>query len=158
FVSIRSDRHVIPIRAEAQGLMQGIVHGVSGSGATVFIEPIETVDMNNRIVTLRERETAEARRLLHEYSDLLRGRLAELKLLVRGIARLDLLAARARLGRKIDGRPGEISVDGEMRLTGARHPLVELALKSEGLALVPLDLELPSNTQVLMISGPNTGG
>jgi DNA mismatch repair protein MutS2 len=158
FISIRSDRHVIPIRSEAQGSLQGIVHGVSGSGATVFVEPIETVDLNNQIVTLRDREAAEIQHLLQEYSDLLRGRLAEMRILVAGIGRLDLLSARARLGRKLGARPAQISESGEMRLRGARHPLVELALRSEGLAIIPLDLELPKGTQVLMISGPNTGG
>ena len=158
FISIRSDRHVVPIRAEAQGSLQGIVHGVSGSGATVYIEPIETVDLNNQIVTLRDREAAEIQRLLQEYSDLLRGRLAELRTLVAGIGRLDLLSARARLGRQLRGRPGEISAQGELRLGAARHPLVELALKSEGIAVTPLDLELPAGATVLMISGPNTGG
>jgi DNA mismatch repair protein MutS2 len=158
FVSIRSDRHVIPLRAEAQGSLQGIVHGVSGSGATVFVEPIETVDLNNQIVTLRDREAAEVQRLLEEYSDLLRGRLAELRMLVAGIGRLDLLSARARLGRKLGGRPGEISARGEMRLVAARHPLVELALRSEGAAVIPLDLEISADSRVLMISGPNTGG
>ncbi|HKB07425.1 MAG TPA: endonuclease MutS2 [Candidatus Polarisedimenticolia bacterium] len=158
FVSIRSDRHVIPIRAEAQGSLQGIVHGVSGSGATVFVEPIETVDLNNQIVTLRDREAAEIQRLLQEYSDLLRGRLAELRHLVAGIGRLDLLSARGRLGRRLDGRPGEISKHGELRLEAARHPLVELTLQHEGSAVTPLDLDLAADSRVLMISGPNTGG
>src|SRR5882762_2290999 len=158
FVSIRSDRHVIPLRAEAQGSLQGIVHGVSGSGATVFVEPIETVDLNNQIVTLRDREAAEIQRLLQEYSDLLRGRLAELRVLVVGIGRLDLLSARARLGRRFGAHPGETSSDGGLRLNAARHPLLEQALKSEGRAIVPLDLELTAGTRVLMISGPNTGG
>jgi len=158
FISIRSDRHVIPIRSEAQGSLVGIVHGVSGSGATVYVEPIETVDLNNQIVTLRDREAAEIQRLLQEYSDLLRVRLAELRALVAGIGRLDLLSARARLGRRLEARPGEISSSGELRLRAARHPLLERALKIEGRAIVPLDLELPSGTRVLMISGPNTGG
>ncbi len=158
FISIRSDRKVIPIRSEAQGALVGIVHGVSGSGATVFVEPIETVNLNNQIVTLRDREAAEIQRLLQEYSDLLRGRLAELHALTVGIGRLDLLSARARLGRRFAARPGEMSLNGEMRLDGARHPLLELALRSEGHEIVPLDLELPTGTRLLMISGPNTGG
>ncbi len=158
FISIRSDRHVIPIRSEAQGSLVGIVHGVSGSGATVYVEPIETVDLNNQIVTLRDREAAEIQRLLQEYSDLLRGRLAELRVLVAGIGRLDLLSARARLGRRFGASPGQISSSGELRLRAARHPLLEQALKTEGRAIVPLDLELSTGTRVLMISGPNTGG
>src|SRR6185295_11427892 len=115
-------------------------------------------DLNNQIVTLRDREAAEVQRLLQEYSDLLRGRLAELRQLVAGIGRLDLLSARGRLGRKLDGRPGEISARGELRLDAARHPLVELALQREGTAVTPLDLTLVADSRLLMISGPNTGG
>ncbi len=121
FISIRSERHVVPIRAEAQDALQGIVHGVSGSGATVFVEPIETVDLNNQIVTLRDREAAEIQRLLQEYSDLLRGRLAEIRKLSAGIGDLDLLSARARIGRRLGAVPGEISRDGALRLSAARH-------------------------------------
>ncbi|MBI4169097.1 MAG: Smr/MutS family protein [Acidobacteria bacterium] len=157
FVSIRSERHVIPIRAEARAALAGIVHGVSGSGATVFVEPMETVDLNNEIVTLRDREAAEVQRLLQEYSDLLRGRLAELRALVGGIGRLDLVMARARLGRKLGGRLAETVQDG-LALEEARHPLVEESLRSEGGRIVPLDLRVPPGTRVMMISGPNTGG
>ncbi|HET8946141.1 MAG TPA: hypothetical protein VFQ07_04095, partial [Candidatus Polarisedimenticolia bacterium] len=81
FVALRSERHVIPIRAESRGAVPGIVHAISGSGATVFLEPLETVELNNELVTLHERESAEVRRLLREYSDLLRGRLPELRAL-----------------------------------------------------------------------------
>ncbi len=158
FISIRSDRHVIPIRAESQSAVPGIVHGVSGSGATVYIEPIETVDLNNEIVTLRDREAAEVQHLLQEYSDLLRGRLPELRGVDAGIGRLDVLSAKARLGRRLRARPAERSERGEVRLTAARHPLVEIALGSRGMPIVPLDLEVVPDTRVLAISGPNTGG
>ena len=158
FISIRSDRHVIPIRAEAQSSLPGIVHGVSGSGATVFVEPIETVDLNNEIVTLRDREAAEIQRLLQEYSDLLRWRLPEMRTLSAGVGRLDVVSARARLGRRLRARIAGPSASGELRLGGARHPLLELSLQSQGLSITPLDLEIPAGTRVLMISGPNTGG
>jgi DNA mismatch repair protein MutS2 len=158
FISIRSERHVLPIRAEAQAALSGIVHGVSGSGATVFIEPIETVDLNNEIVTLRDREAAEVQRLLQEYSGLLRGRLAELRSLSLGIGTLDLLMAKTRLGARIQGRPAEPAHSGELVLEGARHPLVEASLRAQGSGIIPLDLEIRPGTRVLVISGPNTGG
>ncbi len=158
FVSIRSERHVIPIRSEAQSAVPGIVHGVSGSGATVFVEPMETLDLNNEIVTLRDREAAEIQRLLQEYSDLLRGRLPELRALSAGIGRLDLLMAKARLGRTMRARPAQAASSGALVLVGARHPLVEGSLRDSGRSIVPLDLTLDAGTNVLVISGPNTGG
>ncbi|HZM68747.1 MAG TPA: endonuclease MutS2 [Candidatus Cryosericum sp.] len=158
FVALRSERHVIPIRSESQKSVAGIVHGVSGSGATVFVEPLETVELNNEIVTLREREAAEVRRLLREYSELLRGRLAELRLLTGVLGRLDLVVARARLGQAMQAQPAHIDAEGGIRLQDARHPLVEASLKGQGAAIVPLNLALSPGESVLMISGPNTGG
>jgi len=158
FVALRSERHVIPIRSEAQHTVQGIVHGISGTGATVFVEPIETVELNNELVTLRERESAEIRRLLREYSELLRGRLAELRLLATGLGRLDLAMARGRLARVMHAVPATASPIGAIRLRGARHPLVERSLKERGASIVPLDLDLTRGGRVLVISGPNTGG
>jgi DNA mismatch repair protein MutS2 len=158
FVALRSERHVIPIRSEARHTVQGIVHGISGSGATVFVEPMETVELNNELVTLRERESAEIRRLLREYSELLRGRLAELRHLTEGLGLLDLVMARGRLARAMRAVPASVSVTGAIRLRGARHPLVERSLRERGTAIVPLDLDMRQGEKVLVISGPNTGG
>jgi DNA mismatch repair protein MutS2 len=158
FVSLRSERHVIPIRSEARGALQGIVHGVSGSGATVYVEPLETVELNNGIVTLKDQEAEEVRRLLREYTELLRSRLPEIRAVRAIVGRLDLLMARARLGRSLRGVPATVTRNGELRLEGARHPLLEAGLRSRGLHIVPLDLSLPAGTGILVISGPNTGG
>src|SRR5262249_47770953 len=132
--------------------------GLSGSGATVFVEPIETVELNNELVTLRERESAEIRRLLREYSELLRGRLAELRHLADGLGRLDLVLARGRVPRPMRAGPADVATDGTIRLRGARHPLVERSLRERGGAIVPLDLDMAPRDKVLVISGPNTGG
>jgi DNA mismatch repair protein MutS2 len=159
FVSIRSERHVLPVRAEARSLMPGIVHGVSGSGATVFVEPLETVELNNTLVTLHDRQAEEVVRLLREYSDLLRGRLPELRLLVAGLGRLDLVFARARLGRRMGGTAAAAAgPEGGLVLEQARHPLVEASLAATGARMVPLDLTIGADTRVLVLSGPNTGG
>lgn len=158
FVALRSDRHVLPIRVEARGALPGIVHALSGTGATVFIEPLETVEINNEIVTLRESEAAEVRRLLREYSDLIRGRLAEVRAVAHHVGRLDLIVARARLGRAMQAVPALRDEAGGVRLVGARHPLVEASLRGGGGAIVPLDLELDPAVPVLVVSGPNAGG
>lgn len=158
YVALRSERHVIPIRSEARHTVPGIVHGISGSGATVFIEPMETVELNNELVTLRELESAEIRRLLREYSELLRGRLAEIQHLAEGLGRLDLAMARGRLARAMKAVPADMSATGAILLRGARHPLVERSLGERGAAIVPLDLDMARGEGVLVISGPNTGG
>ena len=158
FVALRSERHVIPIRSESRHAVQGIVHGISGSGATIFVEPMETVELNNELVTLRELEAAEIRRLLREYSELLRGRLAELRLLAEGLGRLDLAMARGRLARAMKAVPADISTSGAILLRGARHPLVERSLRERGAAIVPLNLDMGPDEKALVISGPNTGG
>ncbi len=158
YVALRSDRHVLPIRVEARPALPGIVHALSGTGATVFIEPMETVEINNEVVTLREAESAEVRRLLREYSDLIRGRLAEVRAVAAGVGRLDLILARARLGRAMRAVPARRDEAGGVRLVGARHPLVEASLREGGGAIVPLDIDLDPAVPVLVISGPNTGG
>jgi DNA mismatch repair protein MutS2 len=158
FIALRSERHVIPIRAESRQAVSGIVHAISGSGATVFVEPFETVEINNELVTLHEREAAEVRRLLREYSDLLRGRLPELVLLARLAGRLDRAFAAARLARRWRAVAASTDPGGDLVLEGARHPLVEDSLRSQGGAIVPLDVTLAAATSVLVISGPNTGG
>ena len=158
FVALRSERHVIPIRSESRSSIAGIVHGVSGSGQTVFVEPLETIELNNEIVTLRELEAAEVRRLVREYSDLLRGRLPEILALVAGLGRLDLVFARARLARSMRATPASFDPLGGLLLRGARHPLVEASLVARGTPMVPLDLELQPDDGVLLLSGPNTGG
>jgi DNA mismatch repair protein MutS2 len=144
FIALRSERHVIPIRAESRQAVSGIVHAISGSGATVFVEPFETVEINNELVTLHEREAAEVRRLLREYSDLLRGRLPELVLLAALAGRLDRAFAGARLARRWRAVAASTDTLGDLVLQGA--------------AIVPLDVTLAAATSVLVISGPNTGG
>jgi len=158
FVSLRSERHVIPVRAEARGAIPGIVHGISGSGATVYMEPIETVEINNEIVTLRDREAEEVRRLLVEYTGLLRSRRAEIRIALEVVGRLDLAMAQARLAQVMRARPAALSADGSLRLAAARHPLVEATLGSRHRKVVPLDLSLPAGSRVIVLSGPNTGG
>jgi DNA mismatch repair protein MutS2 len=158
FIALRSERHVIPIRAESRQAVSGIVHAISGSGATVFVEPFETVEINNELVTLHERETAEIRRLLREYSGLLRGRLPELVLLARLVGRLDRAFAAARLAKHVRAIAATTDPSGDLLLRGARHPLVEESLRSQGGTIVPLDVTLSAPTALLVISGPNTGG
>ena len=162
FIALRNGRHVLPVRIDAQGLVEGIVHALSSSGATVYMEPLSTIPLNNDLVRLREQEEVEVQRLLLEFSDLLRSRLGELRVLVDDLAELDLLQARAILAEEMDGIdpdfPDSEGASPFFHLSAARHPLLERALQASGRPLVPLDLTLEKDQRILIVSGPNTGG
>jgi len=163
FIALRNNRHVLPVRIDAQGLVDGIVHALSSSGATVYMEPLSTVPLNNELVRLKEQEEVEIQRLLLEFSDLLRSRLGEMRGLLGDLGELDLMQARAVLAEEMQGIDPEFEAEGSssrtlLHLTSARHPLLERALRESGKELVPLDLSLERDTPVLVVSGPNTGG
>lgn len=163
FIALRNNRHVLPVRIDAQGMVDGIVHALSSSGATVYMEPLSTVPLNNELVRLKEQEEVEIQRLLLEFSDLLRSRLGELRGLLRDLGELDLMQARAILAEEMDGIDPDFVAEGSSQgtlllLSSARHPLLERALRDSGRELIPLDLSLEREAPVLVVSGPNTGG
>jgi DNA mismatch repair protein MutS2 len=158
YVTLRNDRFVIPVRAENRRSVPGIVHGTSGTGQTVFLEPFETVETNNQLVQLAEEEAAEIVRILRELTErlqLLRGPLLAAAVT---IAELDTVFARARFARDFDAAIPEFTDRGELRLDAARHPVLEDKLRRENRAIVPMSLALGGDERVLVISGPNTGG
>jgi DNA mismatch repair protein MutS2 len=168
-VSIRNDRFVLPVRTEEKRRVAGVVHGGSSSGATVFLEPLETVPLNNELVELQEREFAEIQRILAEFSDKLRARRADLLAATEILSELDLAFAKAGFARQYDcclpqiteasplaeasGRPA-----GSLVLKDVRHPLLERTLRSQKRRPVPITVELESPKTLVVISGPNTGG
>jgi DNA mismatch repair protein MutS2 len=158
YVTLRNDRFVIPVRAEHRKSAPGIVHGASGTGQTVFVEPFETVEVNNQLVQLAEDEAAEIIRILAELTDRLRARKSALDAAVETIAELDSVMARARFARDFDATLPEFTDTAELRLQNARHPVLEDKLRREGRAVVPMTLALGGQECVLVISGPNTGG
>lgn len=158
YVTLRSDRFVIPVRAEHRKSAPGIVHGASGTGQTVFVEPFETVEVNNQLVQLAENEAAEIIRILAELTDRLRARKFTLDAAVEAIAAMDSVMARARFARDFDATLPKFSEAGELRLQNARHPVLEDKLRREGRNVVPMTLALGGDERVLVISGPNTGG
>lgn len=158
FVTLRGERYVVPVRAEARGEFPGILHGASSSGQTLFVEPMETVDLNNDLVAGREAEHEEVRRFLAETSGRLRARRPQVEAAVLGLAEIDSAFARARWGRERGAALAETAEDLSLVLEGARHPLLEQALRARGAELVPLDLSLGAEPRVLVISGPNAGG
>ena len=150
----REGRYVIPVKADMRGRVPGIVHDVSASGATVFIEPRELVELNNSIKVADLEIEREVRRILRELSALVAAQ-AELVLAgLEALAELDGIAARALFGRQLKAQPVGLNDEGRVTLLQARHPLLVLS-KGE---VVANDILLDESIQVLVISGPNTGG
>jgi len=158
YVTLRNDRFVIPVRAEHRRTIPGVVHGASATGQTVFMEPFETVESNNQLVQLAEDETAEILRILRELTEKLQMIRGPLAAAAETIAALDSVFARARFARDFDAAIPEFSASNELRLEGARHPVLEDKLRRENRAVVPMTLSLGGEERVLVISGPNTGG
>jgi DNA mismatch repair protein MutS2 len=158
YVTLRNDRFVIPVRAENRRTIPGVVHGASATGQTVFMEPFETVESNNQLVQLAEDEAAEILRILRELTEKLQMIRGPLLAAAGTIAELDSVFARARFARDFDATMPEFSATNELRLEGARHPVLEDKLRKEDRAIVPMTLALGGEERVLVISGPNTGG
>ena len=141
---------MLVVRAEHRSNIPGIVHGASTSGASLFLEPLSTVEINNDIVALEEQEAEEVRRILLALSDGFRSRAAELSRTIDAAAELDVLQARARFSQSIDGVEPALTTDGTFELLAARHPL----LKSP----VPVTIRILPPATILLVTGPNTGG
>ena len=158
YVTLRNDRFVIPVRSEHRRSVQGVVHGASATGQTVFLEPFETVEANNQLVQLAEDETAEILRILRELTVRLQSMRGPLHAAAETIAQLDSVFARGRFARDFDAATPEFSTSGDLQLIDASHPVLEDKLKRENRAIVPMTLALGGAEKVLVISGPNTGG
>ena len=161
-ITIRGGRTVIPIRAEFKRKIDGFVHDVSASGQTVYLEPVEALTINNEIRQLEIEEKNEIERLLKRITSVIRSHRDDLSTNSYHMAQLDLIAAKARLGRKIDGVIPTVTAGDTIVLRKALNPVLKLknhALPSEKReTIIPLDLEMEPEEQCLMITGPNAGG
>jgi len=158
YVTLRNDRFVIPVRAENRRSVPGVVHGASGTGQTVFLEPLETLETNNQLVQLAEDEAAEILNILRVLTERLQVVRPLLLAAAETIASLDSIFARARFARDFDAAMPEFAQAGELSLEAARHPVLEDKLRREHRAIVPMSLNLGDAEKLLVISGPNTGG
>jgi DNA mismatch repair protein MutS2 len=149
-VTERNGRYVLVVKTEHRSGIPGIVHGSSTSGASLFLEPLSTVEINNDIVALEEQETEEVRKILLALTDAFRARAADLARTIDVATELDVLQARARYSESIDGIEPALSTDGAFELQAARHPLLKNA--------VPVTIKVIPPATVLLITGPNTGG
>jgi DNA mismatch repair protein MutS2 len=185
-VTIRGERFVIPVKVEQKRRVQGVVHGASSSGQTVFVEPLETIEQNNELVRLLEEELSEIHRILLEMTQRIGAHSEQILAAVDVLAELELQFAKARFAEDYncvavkltaeavddhnsrgDGRPrqpalseaeGSGASTARLLLHNARHPLVERNLKARGATVVPITVELESPRRQLIITGPNTGG
>jgi DNA mismatch repair protein MutS2 len=161
YVTLRNGRYVIPVRDDARRAVRGIIHDRSQSGATVFVEPEETIPLNNELTRLCLAERDEERRILGELTDRVREVRAALEELVEGLGALDLVFARAALAERLDASEPRVEPGGDLELDRARHPLLVAqrwgATSSAG-DVVPIDLRVPADRPGLVLSGPNAGG
>lgn len=160
FITIRNDRFVVPVVAGQKWRIEGVVHGASGSGHTLFIEPLEIIELNNELVRLVEEAAREVHRILLELSARLREHLAAMARTARILGELEWLFARAAFARDFGALPPRFSAAGARRLylRSARHPLLEDVLRRQRRSVVPFTLELDGGARVLLVSGPNSGG
>ncbi|MBV9507131.1 MAG: endonuclease MutS2 [Acidobacteriia bacterium] len=156
FVTIRNERFVVPVIAGQKRKLDGVIHGASSSGHTLFIEPLETIDLNNELVRLAEEEAREVHRILLEITGRLRGYSEAISQTLSTMAELELIFAKGRFAVEFDcviPRFGD-----RLLLREARHPLLEDVLRRRHKTAVPISLELTREQRTLLISGPNTGG
>ena len=159
-ITIRGERFVIPVKSEWKRRVQGVVHGASSSGQTVYVEPLETIELNNDLVRLLEDEQEEIHRIFLHMTRQIAQFAGPILAGAAVLAEADTLLARARFAQEFDCMPPVFSPDEtpEFRLKNARHPLLERRLRAESKRVVPVSLELAENDRQLIISGPNTGG
>jgi DNA mismatch repair protein MutS2 len=157
-ITIRNNRYVIPLKPDYQRLLRGIVHDHSGSGATVFVEPLDVLDLNNRLVELTTAEDAEVHRILRQVTTEVWEAQSDIRQVANIIGEVDYILARARLSQMLDCHEPEFTQDNRLTLRQARHPLLLEAAQGNHAAIVPASLTVNPGTHTLVITGPNTGG
>jgi DNA mismatch repair protein MutS2 len=159
FVTIREDRFVVPIIAGQKGRVDGVIHGSSSTGRTLFVEPFETIDLNNQLVRLREDEHREIERILAEITDALREHSVEIAASAEALAEFDCAFAKGAFALDYHAAIPTFSREPlRLVLREARHPLLEAVLRKQKKPIVPISFELGDERRCLLISGPNTGG
>ena len=177
-ITIRGERFVIPVKIEQKRRVQGVVHGASSSGQTVFVEPLETIEQNNELVRLLDEEQSEIHRILLEMTRRIGEQAEEILASAEALSELEMQFAKARFAEEYNCVAVQLSSCGDSRprlpalseaeesgasaarllLHNARHPLLERNLKLKGVAVVPVTVELEGSRRQLVITGPNTGG
>ena len=150
--TMRGDRYVLPVKAEYKGAVPGLVHDQSSTGATLFIEPMSLVNLNNEIKELKLKEQAEIERILWALSKKVKDNSDVCSSNMKILLQIDFIFAKGKYASSIDGMMPKVNEDGSFNLIGAKHPLIDRD------KVVPSDIYLGKNFSVLMVTGPNTGG
>lgn len=162
--TFHGDRMVLPLKSEHRGRIKGIIHRSSDTGATLFVEPSESVELNNSTIRLRDQESKEVSRILHLLTQKVNANAATILATLQAIGVMDMIAAKTRYALHRDCICPELSADGLLDLHDARHPLlIELFDhdndgNGETREVVPIDMRLGDDFDVLIVTGPNTGG
>ncbi|WP_337950904.1 endonuclease MutS2 [Prevotella sp.] len=156
--SMRDGRLVIPIVPTMKRKIKGIVHDESASGKTLFVEPTEVVEANNRVRELEAEERREIIRILNEIAKTIRPHVPQILASYKLLAQIDMIRAKAELAKLIGGIEPEVGKYPLIDWIEATHPLLRLSLEKQGKKVVPLEIMLTRNKRMLIISGPNAGG
>ena len=151
-VTVRGDRYVIPVKSEFKGAISGLVHDQSASGATLYIEPMQIVELNNELKTEKLNEQAEIERILRNFSTAISAHADRLKASYATIVEMDAIFARAQLAHAMKAVRPELDREGALSVKEGRHPLIDAK------KVVPLTLAMRADERMLLITGPNTGG
>jgi DNA mismatch repair protein MutS2 len=157
-MTIRGGRLVIPVAAENKRKLRGFIHDESATGQTVFMEPEEALDINNEIRDLEYMERREIIKILTQLTDRLRPAIPALRKATNFLGLIDFIRAKAKFAQKTESTKPEIIKERILSWTQARHPILEMALKTQGKKITPLDVNLGGHERLLVISGPNAGG
>ncbi|MDX6496977.1 MAG: mismatch repair protein MutS2 [Blastocatellia bacterium] len=169
-VTVRNDRFVIPVRADHRGRIDGVAHGSSSSGQTIFVEPLETIEANNELQSLREAEQREIAEILFALSEELRRELPAIQRAAEAVTELDFINAKATFAERFGCVVPEVAqtsggvaesqteVCAALEFVAARHPLLEENLRGAGGFVVPVSFKLDADNTTMVISGANAGG
>ena len=151
-VTMRGDRYVIPLKSDFKGSIPGLVHDQSASGSTLFVEPMQVVELNNELKVELVNEQLEIERILRNFSSTIMGSADNISWSYQNIVDLDMIFAKAQLAREYKAVRPTLNNEGYIRIGGGRHPLID------GHKVVPVSLQLEKEDKMLLITGPNTGG
>jgi DNA mismatch repair protein MutS2 len=157
-ITFRNGRFVIPVRTDSRNLIPGVVHGLSSSGQTTFVEPLNVINQNNDLVRLQEQEEIEISRILASITQSFRSNLDSIETIIEIVTQLDAAQAKGAFAAEFECVLPHVSEDSRLLLANARHILLEHSLRKSSTKAVPISLEIDENHPVLMISGPNAGG